>query len=285
MLEKLEEYIIAKSVPEAVRLLRRKPSGSAVAITGAIDHHWWRLQNAKRLIDTSRLGLNKIKLDQAGLHLGATTMLEDIVESKTCARFADGTITAGALSLASPLRRATTSLAALMINAVSVVDIMPALMALDAKVKVAGERRRTLPLAELFAGKGRAVLDRELLIEVIVPKLKPKTGVGLERHALTPSDDPILTAAAVVRLSKGKIAEARVAIGGGVTVPVRMFDEEKALIGEAPSVDLFARMGERAAKAINPVDDTRVSADHRRAVCAPLVRRALTRAAGLESDR
>ena len=55
MLEKLEEYIIPKTIPEAVRLLRTRPPGNAVAITGAIDLHWPRLQNARRVLDTSRL--------------------------------------------------------------------------------------------------------------------------------------------------------------------------------------------------------------------------------------
>jgi aerobic carbon-monoxide dehydrogenase medium subunit len=285
MLEKLEEYHIPQTIAEAVRLLRRRTGGETVAITGAIDLHWWRLQNARRFVDTSRLGLNRIRLDRTALHLGAATLLEDIVTSKVAARFAGGLLVQGALGLASPPRRHTTSLAALLINAVSVVDIIPALMALDAKVRVQGVKRRTIPLTEIFAGKGRAALDRELLLEVVVPKPKGKIGVALERHALTPSDDPMLTAIATVQMSRGKIAKATIAIGGGLHVPVRCPKAEAELVGKAPDLGLFACAAHGVAKAIHPISDTRCSAEHRRDVCKVIVRRALARAAGLEESR
>ena len=80
MLEKLEEYVIPKTVAEAVRLLRRDRKGKTVAITGAIDVHWPRLQNARRFVDTSRLGLRHIRETKTMLKIGAATPLEDIVQ-------------------------------------------------------------------------------------------------------------------------------------------------------------------------------------------------------------
>jgi CO/xanthine dehydrogenase FAD-binding subunit len=285
MLEKLEEYHIPQTIAEAVRLLRRRTGGETVAITGAIDLHWWRLQSARRFVDTSRLGLNRIRLEKSALRLGSATLLEDIVTSKVAARFAGGLLVQGALGLASPPRRHTTSLAALLINAVPFVDIIPALMALDAKVRVKGARQRTIPLTELFAGKGRTVLDRELLLEVVVPKPRGKIGVALERHALTPSDDPMLVAVATVQMARGKIAEATIAIGGGLHVPVRCPKVEAELVGKAPDLEVFTAAGQSVARSIHPISDTRCSAEHRRDVCTVLVRRVLARTTGMEVSR
>jgi len=57
---------------------------------------------------------------------------------------------------------------------------------------------------------------------------------------------------------------------------------EKALRGQKPGAELFREAGAMAAAAIEPIADVRASADHRRAVCPAIVRRALSRAAGLE---
>ncbi len=283
MLEHLEEYIIPETVAEAVRLLRRRPVGSAVAITGDIDHHWWRLQRARRIVDTSRLGLDQIKTAQGGLRLGAATLLEDIVQSKPCQRFAGGLLVAGARGLASPLKRHSTSLASMIINAVPTVDITAALLLLDACVKVQGQRRRTVAMDDLFVGKGRTALDRELLLEVALPKPPPRFGTALERHALTPSDTPMLTVIAGLALTRGRIADVRLAVGGGVKVPLRLPAVERNLVGKAPSAPMFAEAAAALAKAIKPISDSRASVDHRRAVAEPLARRALARA--LESIR
>jgi CO/xanthine dehydrogenase FAD-binding subunit len=285
MLEQLEEYVIPKTVAEAVKLLRREPHGSAVAITGDIDFHWWRLQRAKRVIDTSRLGLAYLRPTAGALHLGAATLLEDIVTSRVCARFAGGLLVQGALGMVSPLKRNSTSLAALLINAVPTVDIVPALLALDAQVTVKGLKRRTIPLTELFFGKGLTILRSELLLEVALPKPAPALGTAIERQALTPSDKPILIAVATLVVAHGKIAHARLAVGGGVKVPVRFPKVEEQLVGEEPCPDLFSSCAASVAHAFHPIDDVRASADHRRAVAEVLFRRALARAAGMEAAR
>lgn len=285
MLEKLEEYIIAKSVPEAVKLLRRDPPGSAVAITGAIDLHWWRLQNARRFVDTSRLGLDKIRLAEGRLRLGAAAMLEDLVRSPACQRFAGGLIAEAARSLASMPRRQSTSVAALLINAVAVVDLVPALMVLDAAVHVQGGRKRVVPVADLFPGKGRTVLDRELIVEAVIPKPAGKMAFAIERNGLTPSDDPILTATVGVAVERGAFARAAVAVGGGVPVPARVAKAEQALAGHPATAETIARAAEIFAAAIHPVDDARCTAAHRREIAKVLARRALTRAAGLDAKR
>lgn len=282
MLEQLEEYHIPKTIAEAVRLLRRGPAGSAVAFAGDIDYHWWRLQSTRRLIDTSRLGLSYARLATGALRIGAATPLEDIVTSKPCATFAGGLLPAAARCLASPLKRSTTTLAALLVNAVATAEVVPALLVLDATVTVQGERRRTLPLGELFAGKGRTVLDRELLLEITVPRPPRGLSWAIERHALTPSDSPILSVVAALHLARGVIAKARLAVCGGVKVPARLVAAETLLEGEEPGPEIFAAAAMVLAKALEPVDDVRASARHRAEVAEVLTRRALARAVGRE---
>jgi carbon-monoxide dehydrogenase medium subunit len=285
MLEKLQEYVTPKTIPEAIRLLRAQPRGSAVAINGSIDVHWPRLQNARRFVDTSRLGLSYIRETKTHLKIGAATPIEDIVQSKACARFAGGLLREAALTLVSPMRRCETSVAALIINVARTIDLLPALMALDGSVVVHGTSKRSLALRDLFAGKGRTVLDRELLLEVVIPKPKAKTGTALERHALTPSDAPMLMTAVTVRTARGKVEQATIAVGGGLLFPMRALKLEKEIKGKPVDMGVFACIAHGVGDHIQPINDARCSADHRREVCRVLVRRALTRAAGLGDAR
>jgi CO/xanthine dehydrogenase FAD-binding subunit len=48
---------------------------------------------------------------------------------------------------------------------------------------------------------------------------------------------------------------------------------------------VFTCIAHGVADGIEPINDARCSADHRREVCRVLVRRALARAAGLESKK
>ena len=77
------------------------------------------------------------------------------------------------------------------------------------------------------------------------------------------------------RLHGGKIAEARVGVGGAEARPRRIPEAEAALNGQAPGDNVFRAAAEAAAAAIDPLDDHQTDADYRRDLVRAVVRRAL----------
>ena len=96
--------------------------------------------------------------------------------------------------------------------------------------------------------------------------------------ARTPSDAPIVVAAAMFALDHGRCAAARVALGGVAQMPILLPEIEAALVGQIPSPDLFAEAGSRAASLVHPIGDFRGSAEYRRAMAGVLTERALHQA-------
>jgi carbon-monoxide dehydrogenase medium subunit len=80
---------------------------------------------------------------------------------------------------------------------------------------------------------------------------------------------------AAYRLQGGKIADARVGVGGAEPSPRRIAEAEATLNGQAPGDKVFRAAAEAAAKAIDPLIDHQTDADYRRDLVRAVVRRAL----------
>ena len=76
-------------------------------------------------------------------------------------------------------------------------------------------------------------------------------------------------------LQSGKIADARVGVGGAEPSPRRIPEAEAALNGQAPGDKVFRTAAEAAASAIEPLEDHQTSGDYRRDLVRAVVRRAL----------
>jgi CO/xanthine dehydrogenase FAD-binding subunit len=153
--------------------------------------------------------------------------------------------------------------------------------ALGATVELASVRgRRALGAAELFVMPLVTTIEPdELLVSVRLPAAAPRTGQAWlevsERHG----DFALAGVGASVSLAAdGTVAEVRLACAGVAPVPFDAQDAAAVLVGEAPSPELVAEAGERAAAACEPASDTHASEAFRRRLAGVLTRRALTRA-------
>ena len=84
-------------------------------------------------------------------------------------------------------------------------------------------------------------------------------------------------AAALVtyRIVGGKIAEARVGVGGAESAPRRISEAEAALNGRTPDDTAFHAAAEAASDAVDPLEDHQTDAAYRRDLVRAVVRRAL----------
>ncbi|SRR5712692_10521765 len=135
---------------------------------------------------------------------------------------------------------------------------------------------RIIPVHEFFAGIMTTTLkEDELLTEIRLPLLPPDTRFGFYEFNRRAGDFAIAMALATYRVGDGKISEPRIAIGGAEPYPRRMADAEQALAGGAPGPDSFTAAADRAAAAIEPMEDATTSAEYRRDLVRTVTRRAL----------
>jgi aerobic carbon-monoxide dehydrogenase medium subunit len=85
-------------------------------------------------------------------------------------------------------------------------------------------------------------------------------------------------ALAVVRLEGGRIAEARIGVGGAEHRPRRIEAAEQVLVGASAGKEAFAEAGAAVAAALEPASDIHASAEYRRDLAGVMTRRALAAA-------
>jgi carbon-monoxide dehydrogenase medium subunit len=135
---------------------------------------------------------------------------------------------------------------------------------------------RIIPAHEFFAGIMTTTLkEDELLTEVRLPLLPADTRFGFYEFNRRAGDFAIAMALATYRVRDGKITEPRIAVGGAEPSPRRIADAEQALAGRAPGAESFAAAGDRAAAAVDPMEDATTSAEYRRDLVRTVTRRAL----------
>jgi xanthine dehydrogenase YagS FAD-binding subunit len=144
-------------------------------------------------------------------------------------------------------------------------DLAPALLALDAQVRLHGSAgERTLPLAEFYAlptdeRRTETVIDDdELVLEISLPALPEGTRStyfkAMDRKVWAFA---LVGVAAVLRLggpSGRRIEAARLVLGGVAPIPWRAAAAEQVLIGAEAGADLFARAAEVALAGAQPLE-------------------------------
>ena len=165
-------------------------------------------------------------------------------------------------------------------NASPAADGLPCLMALDARVELAGARGRRSLAAEDFVTGNRETQRRpdELVTAISIPKPAPHTAssfvkLGARKYLVI----SIVMLAIVVETEDGRVASARLALGACAPVARRLRAFEATLRGRA----LDGGLGETLSDAhleevLAPIDDIRASAAYRRDAAATLIRRELS---------
>jgi xanthine dehydrogenase YagS FAD-binding subunit len=170
-------------------------------------------------------------------------------------------------------------------------DFCVPLVAVDAVVEIEGKRgRREVALEELHRLPGDAP-ERETVLapgDLIVALKLPGHARGFRGHARylkvrerTSYAFAVVAAAACLRIEHGRIAEARIALGGVAAKPWRAREAEQVLAGATSDVASFRRAAAAALAAAKPSGDNEFKIELARGV----VVRALTLAAAGTPER
>jgi carbon-monoxide dehydrogenase medium subunit len=276
------EYLPVDTVRKALRLLE-KYDGEASVLAGGTDLVVKMRKGAltpKALVDVKPIeALRGIRaVGKSKVVIGPLTTLKNVADSELLASRA-GVLCTAARSIGSPQIRNRATVGGNLANGSPASDMAPPLLVLDARVKIhslAGNR--TLPLSDFFVSPGETVLGRRDILgplELTLPKSTTRTSY----HTLVPRqamDIVVVSAAALVRKYKGKVVEARLALGSVAPVPLRARDAEEALLGTSGDAQALSAAVEAAVRAASPIADVRSSLPYRRDMIEVVVRRALS---------
>ena len=152
---------------------------------------------------------------------------------------------------------------------------------LDATIAARSVRgERLIAAKDFFQGiMTTALAEDELLAQVRLPLLPADAGFGFNEFSRRAGDFAMSAALVTCRLRNGKIADARIGVGGAEPSPRRIAEAEAIVEGHAPGDKLFRSAAEAAAKAVDAMEDHQTSAEYRRDLVRAVVRRALEQAA------
>jgi carbon-monoxide dehydrogenase medium subunit len=156
-------------------------------------------------------------------------------------------------------------------------------VALDAEIEARttrGERR--IPAYQFYIGPYSTVLEPDELVTAVHFPHWPSDAITVFREvARRPGDFALVGLVGALALENGKIARAGLAWFGMGATPVRAWQAEMALVGQAPS-DLDLRgVAELAISETEPFDDHAATADYRRSVARRIFARTLGEALSL----
>jgi aerobic carbon-monoxide dehydrogenase medium subunit len=273
------EYHLPTTVEEAVDLLGEFGDDAKVLAGGQslIPLLALRLSRADHLIDVNQLEeLSRIRVTD-GLSLGAITR-HRVAETSPDVRSTAPLIPDALAHVGHLAIRTRGTVGGSVTHADPAGELPATLLALDGAV-VARSRRgeRIVPASDLFTGFLTTSLEPdELVTEITIPAWPNGAGHSVHEFARRSGDFAIAGALAlVVPSGDGRVREARISLMGVASTPVRARTAEQALVGEAPSTELWAEAAELAAADLDPPSDLHGSAPYRRQVARTMVRRAL----------
>jgi carbon-monoxide dehydrogenase medium subunit len=278
------DYTAAKSVDEAVKLLRRHPDARVMAGgQSLLSLMKLRAASPPMVVDLGRIkGLTYIRKRGNTLAIGAMTTHADLAASsllrKEAAVLAEAAEAIGDLQV-----RNMGTIGGSLAHADPAADYPAAFLALEGSVIVQGPRTsRTIKAEEFFTGVFRTALNRgEIITEVRIPLRPAITGSAYQKMKHPASGFAVVGAAAVLRSGvKGEGPQVRLAITGAAGHAFRAKAVEAALGGKAFNEAAVRKAMERATDGVEMLEDLTADAPYRVQLVRVYGRRALLAALG-----
>jgi aerobic carbon-monoxide dehydrogenase medium subunit len=275
-------YYAPESVEDAVSLLATHGDEAKVLAGGQslMPLMALRLAAPEVLVDINRLPLDTIENGSGRLRLGALARhraIEQLDElASVCPMIVDAVRRIGHVAI----RNRGTVVGSLAHG--DPAAEWPALaLALDAEVIAVGPRgTRRIPAGAFFESYlTTALADDELATHVEIELQRGRVGSSFVGLARRHGDFALCGVGALLRLgAAGTIEDARIAVAGAGSTPLRIGDAERLLVGERPSPGAWEAAAQAVFETVDPPGDIHGSSAYRRTVIRVVARRALEQA-------
>lgn len=268
------------SAEEALEMLAADPWDTRVIAGGTalVTMMRQRLVAPEHLVSLHRVqGLSNVVLRDGMLRIGALTPQRALEVHPLVRELYP--IIPQALTLASNVRvRNVATLGGALVHADPNQDSTTVLLALGASVVLRSkDAERTVPLDAFFVDYYETCIESgELLVEVLLPA-PPESSRAAFRKFLPRSQEDygVVNVAVQMEQQGGSCTQVRIALGCVADTPLRATAAEAHLTGANLTTELLADAAETVRTAVDPVTDSRGSADWKRAMAVVWVRRTL----------
>ena len=163
-------------------------------------------------------------------------------------------------------------------------DTPPALLCLGAEIEIAGpDGVRRVPLAEFYVNDGVVRLHlspQELVTRIHLPEgSKGWRGSYQKLRVRGSIDYPLASVAVALKLRKGRVEDARMAITAVNPAPHLIKDLDARMVGMEVNAEFAEQIGELAARTSKPLTTSALTPEYRREMVKVLAKRALLDAA------
>ena len=163
-------------------------------------------------------------------------------------------------------------------------DTAPALLCLGAEIEIAGpDAVRYTPLSEFYVNDGIVRLHlapNEIVTRVLLPESSSGWRGSYQKLRVRGSIDyPLAAVAVALKMSSGRVEEARVAITAVNPAPQLIKDADAQLIGTRPGAEAAEKIGDLAARTAKPLTTSALTPEYRREMVRVFAKRAVMQAA------
>jgi aerobic carbon-monoxide dehydrogenase medium subunit len=276
------EYLSPRTLDEALNILSVN-KGKAVVLAGGTDLipklKTRKIKVPDHIVDLKTIpDLNYIRFDiENGLTLGALATIHAI-EKSSLIREKYSLLFEAAESMASVQVRNRGTVAGNICNAIPSADMAPALLCMEANLKLVSRNgERTVEIENFFTGPNQTeVKDDEILTEIRLPTLPSNTrGHYLKLSPRRDMDLAVVGVGVLGIIENNTFQDVRISLGAVAPIPFRAKSAENMLRGQKVSPETLERASEMAGQEARPIDDHRASAEYRRDMVKVLARRAL----------
>ena len=276
------DYIAADSIAMAVEALAQAGDDGKIIAGGQslVPMLNFRMLRPSILVDINRIaGLDVIDETSDAIRIGALTRHYQLETSPLIA-WNLPVLSCAMTHVAHLAIRNRGTIGGSLAHADPAAELPMMALLLDAELRVAsGGGERTVAARDFLLGALTVDLaSGEIITEVALPKLPPRTGWGFEEVARRHGDFALAAVAATLTVSGGAIEQARIALTGVGDTPLRAAEAEGLLVGHALEPDLVSRVIDAVRATIEPETDLHASSDYRRHLAGVLTGRALAAA-------
>ncbi len=277
------EYLEPKTLEEACDLLDRHEEAKILAggvslivlmKNDLVSPEY--LINLKTVPNLANIEYNS----KRGVRIGPLVTHQDIIESPIIGEKYPLLVEAG-LQIASTGVRCQGTIGGNICHAEPNADFPPALIALNAHLKIASSKsQRTIPIEELFVDYLESSLEpNEILTKIEIPAPLPNTGWSFLELNKTSNSVAVVSVAAVISLDEsGRCQQAGLALGSAELTPIKVNRIGEILTGHKVSPNLIVETALEAQRVCNPISNVYGSAEYKRDMVQILTARALNQA-------
>jgi len=278
--QKISKIHYPGTVRELIALLKAG-KGRVAPVGGGVSFSFSVPQKISELASLRALGLNRIRLDSKGLHLGALVTIEQLAKSPVAAKFRKGLLAQAASKVAATTNRNLITIGGNAIRLFIWSDLPAVYCAAGALFIIRGTRGlRRLTCEQFYKTQPLSILKHEeFLEEILIPPAAGRSGAAYEKFSETANTFAIVSAAACVSVDRsGKCSSARLAIVGLQLLPQISKASAKIQEGKPPDSDRIKEASIAAVGSAAMTKDLRVSREYKKELAIVIARRVLEKA-------